>query len=97
MQAIGPVIAWAAGQQEIMKIDLSKAFHAIPIAEDQMNYYSFLGTDGTAYRYVRMPMGAMCAPKHFAVVMMKVLGQLHDIDKTHPVKIEKNAPTGIVE
>ncbi|EZG42891.1 putative reverse transcriptase [Gregarina niphandrodes] len=66
-----------------MKIDLSKAFHAIPIAEDQMNYYSFLGTDGTAYRYVRMPMGAMCAPKHFAVVMMKVLGQLHDIDKTH--------------
>ncbi|EZG42936.1 putative reverse transcriptase, partial [Gregarina niphandrodes] len=82
MQTIGPVIAWAAGQQEIMKIDLSKAFHAIPIADDQMNYYAFMGMDGTTYRYIRMPMGAMCAPKHFAVVMMKVLGQLSDNDKT---------------
>ncbi|EZG42765.1 putative reverse transcriptase [Gregarina niphandrodes] len=80
MQAIGPVIAWAAGQREIMKIDLSKAFHAIPIADDQKNYYSFMGTDGATYRYVRMPMGA---PKHFATVMMKVLGELPDMDKTH--------------
>ncbi|EZG56861.1 RNA-directed DNA polymerase [Gregarina niphandrodes] len=82
MQAMGPVVAWAAGQKNLAKMDLSKAFHAIPVAEDQMNY-AILDSRGQAYRYRRMPMGAMCAPKHFSMVMGKVLGELSDYDKVH--------------
>ncbi|EZG42981.1 putative reverse transcriptase [Gregarina niphandrodes] len=83
MQAIGPVVAWAAGKRELAKIDLSKAFHAIPVVEEQQCYYAFLDRRGQAYKYQRMPMGAMCAPKHFAVVMSKVLGDLVDNDKVN--------------
>ncbi|EZG42771.1 RNA-directed DNA polymerase [Gregarina niphandrodes] len=80
-QAIGPVIAWAIGQRVIAKIDLSKAFHAVPIVKQQQPYYSFLDARGRCYCYKKMPMSARTAPKHFANVMSLVLGRLQTDDR----------------
>ncbi|EZG42780.1 RNA-directed DNA polymerase, partial [Gregarina niphandrodes] len=80
---IGPVIAWAMGQRVIAKIDLSKAFHAVPLVEHKRPYYSFLDPEGNCYCYARMPMGAKTAPKHFANVMNLVLGQLATEDQVN--------------
>ncbi|EZG42776.1 RNA-directed DNA polymerase, partial [Gregarina niphandrodes] len=65
----------------LAKIDLSKAFHAVPLRNHQRPYYSFLDPAGNSYCYARMPMGAKTAPKHFAQVMNLVLSQLETNDQ----------------
>ncbi|EZG42878.1 RNA-directed DNA polymerase, partial [Gregarina niphandrodes] len=65
----------------IAKIDLSKAFHAVLLIHHQQPYYSFLDPAGNSYCYIKMPMGAKTAPKHFAQVMSSVLSQLDTNDQ----------------
>ena len=73
-----PIIAWATSKHTIMKIDLTKAFHSVPVAEDQVGNYSFL-FEGVFYTYRRMPMGAHCASAHFHKVMLYVLSHPSDM------------------
>ena len=68
--------SWALCQSHIAKIDLSKAYHSIPLDVSQRKYYGFLGPDGQRYRYTTMPMGAQGAPKHFHTVMGAILQRL---------------------
>src|SRR5699024_3612167 len=68
------IMAWAYVQKYLAKVDLSKAFHSIPVREDQKKYYCF-EFKGQKYRYRMMPMGAATAPKHFHQVMGQVLGR----------------------
>ncbi|EZG68851.1 putative Pol protein [Gregarina niphandrodes] len=64
IQSCWPIVAWAAQQAYLAKIDLTKAFHSIPLASDQVGAYAFQ-IDGQYYAYTTMPMGATNAPKHF--------------------------------
>eukprot|EP01053_Blabericola_migrator_P000524 Blabericola_migrator_1__523@NODE_1129_length_5339_cov_2973_663126_g723_i1_p1_GENE_NODE_1129_length_5339_cov_2973_663126_g723_i1NODE_1129_length_5339_cov_2973_663126_g723_i1_p1_ORF_typecomplete_len665_score86_76RVT_1/PF00078_27/5_3e12DNA_pol_viral_C/PF00336_18/2_1e03DNA_pol_viral_C/PF00336_18/0_0076_NODE_1129_length_5339_cov_2973_663126_g723_i124484442 len=64
--------AWARTRKYLVKIDLTKAFHRIPLAESQQQYYCFVHRD-KYYKYVRMPMGAHGAPKHFHMTMSRLL------------------------
>ena len=49
-----PIIAWATGKKSIAKLDLTKAFHSVPVAQDQIGIYSFL-YEGRYYTYKRVP------------------------------------------
>ncbi|EZG42997.1 RNA-directed DNA polymerase, partial [Gregarina niphandrodes] len=57
------------------KIDLSKAFHTIPLPTDQIGTYAFQHRD-KFYAYKCMPMGATNAPKHFHLTMGTILKKL---------------------
>ncbi|EZG42905.1 putative reverse transcriptase [Gregarina niphandrodes] len=75
VQSCWPIVAWAAQQPYLAKIDLTKAFHSIPLAQDQIGAYAF-ELDGKYYAYTTMPMGATNAPRHFHHVMGKILSHL---------------------
>ena len=66
---------WSRTVPYLCKIDLSKAFHSIPLQEDQKPYYCF-HFQGDHFRYNKMPMGAQGAPKHFHAVMGKIIATL---------------------
>ncbi|EZG51290.1 RNA-directed DNA polymerase, partial [Gregarina niphandrodes] len=81
LQSCWPIVTWAAQQPHLAKIDLKKAFHSIPLANDQIGAYAF-ELEGNYYAYMTMPMGATNAPKHFHQVMGIILSKLpfsHDI------------------
>ncbi|EZG42813.1 RNA-directed DNA polymerase, partial [Gregarina niphandrodes] len=62
-------------QPLLAKIDLSKAFHTIPLTRDQIGTYAFEHR-GNYYAYQCMPMGATNAPKHFHATMGTILKDL---------------------
>ncbi|EZG43126.1 putative RNA-directed DNA polymerase [Gregarina niphandrodes] len=81
VQGCWPIVTRAAQQPYLAKIDLKKAFHSIPLADDQIGAYAF-ELEGSYYAYTTMPMGATNAPKHFHGVMGILLSKLpfaHDI------------------
>lgn len=74
-QAVGPIVLWSIGKAHLAKIDLTKAFHTIPLHPSQRPYYCF-EHKGKYYQYNCMPMGAKTAPKHFHTVIRNILAQL---------------------
>ncbi|EZG43047.1 RNA-directed DNA polymerase [Gregarina niphandrodes] len=75
IQSCWPIITWGAQQARLAKIDLSKAFHTIPLPPDQVGTYAFRHRD-KYYAYKCMPMGATNAPKHFHHTMGTILKRL---------------------
>ena len=65
------------------KIDLTKAYHSIPLAEDQRRIYAFTDYQGNYYAYRTMPMGAAFAPTHIHNTMEAFLNNLPDNNRTH--------------
>eukprot|EP00917_Polyrhabdina_sp_WS-2016_P013670 GHVP01029917.1.p1 GENE.GHVP01029917.1~~GHVP01029917.1.p1 ORF type:complete len:145 (+),score=9.72 GHVP01029917.1:1415-1849(+) len=47
---------WAANKSFMTKIDAIKAFHAVPISQQDYKYYKFMTTKGI-YSYKVLPMG----------------------------------------
>eukprot|EP00917_Polyrhabdina_sp_WS-2016_P019048 GHVP01040928.1.p1 GENE.GHVP01040928.1~~GHVP01040928.1.p1 ORF type:complete len:122 (+),score=11.32 GHVP01040928.1:481-846(+) len=58
-------------------MDFIKAFHSVPIAEEDQKFYGFLGNNGKVYKYV-LPMGTRNSPALFAECMEKSLSEIKD-------------------
>lgn len=74
-QFVEPLVIWARGRRRLGHIDLVKAFHTVPLAHSQRQFYGF-ECNGYTFRYIRMPMGAAGAPRHFHKIMGEVLSKL---------------------
>lgn len=58
-------------------IDLSNAYHAIPMHSDYTKYFKFQ-YEGHLYKYLVLPQGFRDSPRLFTKIMKPVLAHLHD-------------------
>eukprot|EP00917_Polyrhabdina_sp_WS-2016_P023471 GHVP01050857.1.p1 GENE.GHVP01050857.1~~GHVP01050857.1.p1 ORF type:complete len:532 (+),score=63.93 GHVP01050857.1:513-2108(+) len=72
-EKIENIWSWASAKKYLIKIDFIKAFHAVPIAANDQKFYGFLGPNGSAYKYLVLPMGTRNSPALFAEYMEKSL------------------------
>eukprot|EP00917_Polyrhabdina_sp_WS-2016_P025283 GHVP01054460.1.p1 GENE.GHVP01054460.1~~GHVP01054460.1.p1 ORF type:complete len:478 (+),score=56.85 GHVP01054460.1:366-1799(+) len=67
---------WASRQRFMVKLDFIKAFHSVPIDEEDTKFYGFIGPDGRTYTYTVLPMGCKNSPCLFSEFVAKTLNDL---------------------
>eukprot|EP00917_Polyrhabdina_sp_WS-2016_P025838 GHVP01055557.1.p1 GENE.GHVP01055557.1~~GHVP01055557.1.p1 ORF type:complete len:187 (+),score=34.78 GHVP01055557.1:697-1257(+) len=65
----------------MIKLDFIKAFHAVPVAVEDQDFYGFIGPDAKFYKYVVLPMGTRNSPALFSEFMKKALEPISETYK----------------